>query len=459
MLRFKLPDIGEGVVEAEVVEWKVKVGDVVEADQTLVELMTDKASFEIPSPVAGTIARLGFREGDVVKVGEVLLEIEDGNGDAAKATAPPPPKPAAAAPPQKPAAPPPAPEPAAPKPTRPAATPPHAAEAPANHHPPRMPARPVSHQRASHGLDEDGVQAVPAVRELARRLGVELAGIAGSGPGGRIMRRDVEEAARNAPAPAATAPAPEPALQPTAPPAAPRAQDPPDWKRVPLRGVRRAIARHMLEARHRAAHFSYVEEVDLTELMNRRAALAAAGAEAPSPLAFLARAVVRTLPAHPSLNASLEDDSSELILKGTIHLGIAVATDDGLVVPVIHDASAFATQALAARIAELSERARAGTLRPEEARGGTFTITSLGKLGGIVSTPIVNYPESAILGVNAIRKRPRYQGDALVPRHVMNVSMSVDHRVADGFHCARFVEDLRGILEAADFPDLFEAGA
>ncbi len=447
MMQFKLPDIGEGVVEAEVVEWKVKVGDVVVADQTLVELMTDKASFEIPSPIAGKIARLGFREGEVVKVGEVLLEIEDGDGDAATAPvvaaappAPPQPKPAAATTPL--------PESAAPKPA-----PPRTAEATAEHHPPRMPARPVSHQRASHGLDEDGVQAVPAVRELARRLGVELASIAGSGPGGRIMRRDVEEAARNAPAAA-----PTPATD-TAPPAAPRAQDPPDWKRVPLRGVRRAIARHMLEARHRAAHFSYVEEIDLTELMDRRAALADADSDAPSPLAFLARAVVRTLPAHPSLNASLDDDTSELILKGTLHLGIAVATDDGLVVPVIHDAAALDTRALAARIAELSERARNGRLRPEEARGGTFTITSLGKLGGIVSTPIVNYPECAILGVNAIRKLPRYQGDELVPRHVMNVSMSVDHRIADGFHSARFVQDLRGILEAADFPDYFEAGA
>lgn len=325
-----------------------------------------------------------------------------------------------------------------------------------------MPARPVSHQRASHGLDEDGVQAVPAVRELARRLAVDLTRLAGSGPGGRIMRRDVEEAARNAPPPEPAPSAPlEAAVAAATTPAspAPRPPDPPDWKRVPLRGVRRAIARHLLEARHRTAHFSYVEEIDLTELVTRRERLAAEGREAPSPLAFLARAVIRTLPAHPLLNASLDDDASELVMKAAIHLGVAVATDDGLVVPVIHDAAALGVPALATRIGDLSERARAGRLRPEEARGGTFTITSLGKLGGIVSTPIVNHPESAILGVNAIRKRARYVGDELVPRHVMNVSMSVDHRVADGFHCARFVEDLRAILEAADFPDFFEAGA
>ncbi|MFN7952721.1 MAG: dihydrolipoamide acetyltransferase family protein [bacterium] len=453
MHRFKLPDIGEGVVEAEIVEWKVREGEAVAVDQPLVELMTDKASFEIPSPVAGRVQRCCFREGDIVKVGEVLVEIDD--GPAAASAAPlgsraPEPRPAEPSPARVAVAP-------AAAPAAPVVPPPSAAPASAmtdEHHPPAMPARPTSRQRASATFGEDGVNAVPAVRELARRLGVDLQRVAGSGPGGRIMRRDVEQAARDS-----STVTPASVSTPTDAPSAPEAIDPDDWKRVPLRGVRRAIARHMLEARHRAAHFSYVEEVDLTELVARREQLAASGGEPPSPLAFLARAVVRALPAHPALNASLDDARGDLIVKSRIHLGIAVATDDGLIVPVVHDAAALDTRGLAARIQALSTRARDGALTPEETRGGTFTITSLGKLGGIVSTPIVNYPEAAILGVNAIRKLPRYVGDRIEPRQLVNLSMSVDHRIADGYHCARFVADLRAILESVDFPDFFDGGA
>ncbi len=468
MYRFKLPDIGEGVVEAEVVEWKVADGESVALDQPLVELMTDKASFEIPSPVAGRVHRRFFREGEVVKVGEVLIEIDDGAADAtppkaseattskAKTTAPAPssdPAPATnavAAPPRQ---------------TKARASKEPAAPAPpgAENHPPAMPARPVSGQRASAAMARGGVQSVPAVRDLAQRLGVDLERVAGTGPGGRIMRRDVERATAEGAAarPARSAPfdsQPDAEPAPTGTGEPPR--DPDGWKRVPLRGVRRSIARHLIEARRRTAHFSYVEEIDLTELMARRERLGASGGEpALSPLAFIARAVVRALPAHPTLNASLDDERGELVLKTPIHLGVAVATDDGLIVPVIHDATALDTAALAARIADLATRARDGRLKPEEVRGGTFTVTSLGKLGGIVSTPIVNHPEAAILGVNAIRRLPRYVGDALVPRQVMNLSMSVDHRIADGYHCARFVEDLRRILENADFPDVLEGGS
>jgi pyruvate dehydrogenase E2 component (dihydrolipoamide acetyltransferase) len=274
------------------------------------------------------------------------------------------------------------------------------------------------------------------------------------------MRRDVEEAARN-PAPAqqpraAThaepiAPIEAATARSTATPLPP-ANDPPDWKRVPLRGLRRAIARHMSEARHHAAHFTYVEELDLTTLLEKAAAL---GGQKLSPLAFIARAVVRALPDHPSLNASLDEARDDVVYKQRVHLGIAVAAPDGLVVPVIRDAGALTTRDLALATDALSRRARESKLTPDELRGGTFTISSLGKLGGIVSTPIVNYPEVAILGVNAIRTLPRFAGDQVVARRLMNLSISVDHRVADGAHAAQFIADLKAMLESADFPDVF----
>ncbi len=443
MFRFKLPDIGEGVVEAEVVEWKVTEGEAVALDQVLVELMTDKANVEIPSPAAGTVAKLCYAEGDIVPVGEVLIEIDDGAAPAAASA------PAAddvrAAPP-------------------PVATPPAPAAAPAGaSEPPAMPSRPVSGQKATGGT-ADGVRAVPAVRALAERTGVDLSAVQGSGPGGRIMRRDVEAAAaRPAAAPAGpTGASAEPASAEAVParqaPATPRTEsaDPSDWQRQPLRGVRRAIARHMQEARRRAAHFTYVEELDVSELMGRR------GRTCPelSPLAFIARAVLRVLPGYPRLNASIDDERGEIVLKGRVHLGIAVAAEEGLVVPVISNAQILDTRSLSGQIASLAGLAREGKLVPAQLRGGTFTITSLGKLGGIVSTPIVNHPEVAILGVNAVRTLPRYVGDVLQPREVMNLSVSVDHRIADGQDAALFVRDLAAILEQADFPDVFpDAGA
>jgi pyruvate/2-oxoglutarate dehydrogenase complex dihydrolipoamide acyltransferase (E2) component len=476
MYRFLLPDIGEGVVEAEVIEWHVREGERVELDQVLVELMTDKANIEIPSPVAGVVRKLGFAKGDIVPVGAMLIEIDDGPAEArapaTPAVSPAPPRAAPDAAPSRalqPAAAAPAPGPPATA-SRPIARPAPSAPTTSAAHPPAMPARPHSEQRASaHSGDAGGVHAVPAVRELAKRLGVELARLHGSGPGGRVMRRDVEEAARAMPGVAtssATTPVETPQQVSSAPQApssgtasAPPAEvpaaraaaaDPPDWRRVPLRGLRRAIARHMREARHKAAHFTYVDELDLTALLEKSEALAG---QRLSPLAFIARAVVRVLPNHPSLNATLDEERDELVYKGAIHLGIAVATDGGLIVPVIRDAAALGTRELALATDALARRAREGKLTPEELRGGTFTITSLGRLGGIVSTPIVNYPEVAILGVNAIRRLPRFVGDAVAARRVMNLSISVDHRVADGHDAARFVAELRTILEAADFPD------
>lgn len=436
MFRFQLPDIGEGVVEAEVVTWHVAEGDAVALDQVLVELMTDKANVEIPSPAAGTVAKLCYAEGDIVPVGEILIEIDDG---AAQGRVSAPPK-----------------EVEAPRATADASKASSSASqtAPAQKAsaaPPATPTRPGGGLRPGAGAGGSAVRAVPAVRALAERLGVELGAVVGTGPGGRIMRRDVEAAQRGtAEAPARPTPAASSAAAPSR--SESTSEDPADWERRPLRGLRRAIARHMTEAVHRAAHFTYVEELDLTTLMERRKE------RAPdlSPLAFIASAVLRALPDYPRLNASIDDEREELILKGRVHLGIAVAAKDGLVVPVISNAQLIDTRGLAAQIEDLGARAREGKLVPAQLRGGTFTITSLGKLGGIVSTPIVNHPEVAILGVNAVRELPRYVGGELRPRQIMNLSISVDHRIADGQDAALFVRDVGALLGEAAFPDVFD---
>jgi len=436
VFKFELPDIGEGVVEAEVLAWKVQVGDWVDEDQVLVELMTDKAEIEIPSPRAGRVHRLHFRVGEVAPVGAVLIEIDD-ESESAGRTAPAP----AVAPREAPEEA----EPPVPLPDRvePASEPREPA-APAAH-PPELPARPRSEQKATAAPKAPTgppVRAVPAVRALARRLGVDLAGVQGTGPGGRIMKRDVEASRA---ALADETPAEKP----------PAAQDEPDWRREPLRGLRRAIARRMIRARRTAAHFTYVEELDLTALLERIEASPLRGV---SPLAFLAHAVVRALPDFPLLNASIDDEREEIVRKQKVHLGVAVATESGLVVPVIRDAAALSVRGLADAIETLARKAREGELSPAELRGSTFTITSLGKLGGIASTPILNYPEVAILGVNRIREEPRFADGELVERRLMNLSISVDHRIADGLVAARFVQALRDTLEGVRFAELGSGG-
>jgi pyruvate dehydrogenase E2 component (dihydrolipoamide acetyltransferase) len=456
MYRFELPDIGEGVVEAEVIEWKVAEGDRLELDQVFVELLTDKASIEIPAPWAGIVHRLCYAEGDIVPVGAVLIEIE---GSGAAATEPK--SEAARVPPAEPQIE--APIPFSSTPADQASKP---GGAPSN--PPVMPARPGPRGQAA----EAGavVRAVPAVRELAKRLGVDLALVQASGPGGRVMRRDVQrhaestESARSGAKPtraAETDPAAAQADSVHSEDEAPygvERSDPEDWERIPLRGLRRAIAKHMSESRRRAAHFSYVEELDISELLRKRdRAQQDQNLEILSLLAFIARATLRALPGFPMLSASIDDARQEIVLKKTVHLGVAVATSDALVVPVIRNAARLSTIGLAHEIALLAQRARDGELSPNELRGSTFTITSLGKLGGVASTPILNHPESGILAINAVRELPRYVEGALQPRSIMNLSISVDHRIADGFVAASFVQELKRILEAADFPDLFSA--
>jgi pyruvate/2-oxoglutarate dehydrogenase complex dihydrolipoamide acyltransferase (E2) component len=431
MYAFKVPDVGEGVVEAEVLEWRVAEGDWVKEDQNLVDLLTDKAEIEIPSPVEGRVHRLHAQPGEIVAVGSVLIEIDDES-------------PAQVEPTDEPTAPP---RPAAERPARTdrptAAQPPTAPERPAAArematHPPAQPQRPRLQMRGAELPSAAAqVQAVPAVRALAERLGIDLRAVRGTGPGGRIMRRDIERQASG---------------EVESEPVAAVVADEEDWERRPLRGLRRVIARRMVHARRTAAHFTYVDEVDMTRLLERSEATW--GAARPSPLAFIANAVARSLPGHEMLNASIDDASDEIIVKRRVHLGIAAATQEGLIVPVIRDAAQLSVIELSKTIESLGERARAGALTPAELRGGTFTISSLGKLGGIISTPIVNHPEVAILGVNAIRPVPSLVDGQLSERRMMNLSISVDHRIADGLVAAEFIRDVRVILEAADFPEL-----
>ncbi len=426
MLRFELPDIGEGVVEAEILDWKVREGELVKEDQILVELLTDKAEIEIPSPYAGRVLRICFQVGEIAPVGAVLIEIDD-DGSGPEVTVPSPTIPE---------------EPAGPAETRAAPAPPASGAA----HPPTMPERPRSQQKASARPSGESVDAVPAVRDLARRLDVDLKSVPGSGPGGRIMRRDVERAQRGGERV-------EVAEQ--SPAAAETTRDPQDWERRPFRGLRRAIARRMVQARRMAAHFTYVEEVDLTNLL--AASERTAESSPRSPLAFIAHTTVRSLAGSPVLNASIDDEREEIIYKGVVHLGIATATGEGLVVPVIHEAARFSVAELAEEIDALARKAREGRLTPGELRGSTFTITSLGKLGGVMSTPILNYPEVAILGVGALRSVPVLRAGELEARSVLNLSISVDHRITDGLEAARFVEDVKRKLEDVDFPG-FAAG-
>lgn len=441
MMQFKVPDIGEGVVEAEVVAWHVKEGDRVEEEQILVNLLTDKAEIEIPSPVAGWVHRLYAAVGDIVPVGAVLIEIDDAAPGEERATVQTVKEVGTAA-----AATKPAPASVRPLPSAQLHSPvPETSAAPAAgapdvprpaHRPPAMPARPRSQQLASARAGR--VKAVPAVRELATRLGLELDQIQGTGPGGRIMRHDVERHHAGA----------STEVTPFAPPE----QDEPDWVRRPLRGLRRAIARRMVVARRTAAHFTYVEEIDMTHLLE----CTAASGIGVSPLAFIAHATVRALASHATLNASIDDAREEIILKRVVHLGVATATEGGLLVPVVRDAARLSVVELAREIEALAGRAREGRLRPAELKGSTFTITSLGKLGGIISTPIVNYPEVAILGVNALRSVPVFINGEIRERRVMNLSISVDHRIADGLVAAEFIRDVKRVLEDADFSELSE---
>lgn len=400
---FKLPDVGEGVAEAEIVAWRVAAGDTVEEDQPLVDVMTDKATVEMGSPVAGVVSAIHGAEGDIVAVGSVLAEFEvEGAAEAqtpeAGAAEVEPPTPAVAA--------------------KPAAKPAPAVAAPTP---------------ATVATSTATPLAAPAVRQRAKALGVDLATVSGSGPEGRVTHRDLDALFAGK-------------ASPTAAPAGVVRDGVEDVKVI---GLRRRIAEKMQESKRRIPHFGYVEEIDVTELETLRTHLNAEHPARPrlSLLPFLARAMVRILPEFPQINALFDDEAGVVHRHAAVHLGVAVNTPDGLMVPVVRHAEALDLWACAAEIGRLAEAARAGKAAREELSGSTITITSLGALGGVATTPIINHPEVAIIGPNRIVERPVVVAGQVVVRKMMNLSSAFDHRVVDGYDGALFVQRIRSLLE------------
>ena len=424
---FFMPDIGEGVVEGEIVAWKVKEGDKVKLDQPIVEVMTDKATVELPSPRAGTIAKINYKDGQICPVGQVLVVIEEaGDGAAAKPAAAPATatKPAAA--------------------TKPTASRPQAASAPVIQ---------VVDATASRAR----VLATPSTRRIARQLGVELGQVRPTGKHGRVTTDDVRGHGGNGAQANGSAVKRDAPAAPPVPVARPAASHAPisiastgNEERIPLRGVRKKIAESMARAVHTAAHFTYVEEIDMTELVAlRERAKARAGERGVklTYLPFIVKAVVSGLKKWPQLNASLDEATQEIVRKKYYHIGIAAQGPQGLAVSVVRDADHRSIFDLAREIDRLGEAVRTGAATRDELTGSTFTVSSLGKLGGVLATPIVNFPEVAILGVHKIEERPAVRHGQIVARHLMNLSISVDHRLADGWDGAMFLQEVKALLE------------
>ena len=430
MHEFTLPAIGEGVVEGEIVRWLKAPGDPVAANEGIVEVMTDKATVEIPCPRDAVLQEIKTAEGNIAAVGEVIAILGEAGSSTAVAAPTVQATPAVASAPAATA-------------VAAAATPaPAVAVAPATLAPP---AGRIAPSNGSNG--SEAILATPAARALARESGIDLATV--SNERGRITKSDVLElrtAAVSAPAvaPASTRPAPAPA-----PAARPAPAVTPD--EIPFRGMRRRIAEGMTKAYTTAVHYTYVEQIDMSRLVEvRKQAKAAAQREGVSLtyLPFIVKAVVRALKKYPIVNAELDEPNGRIVLKKHYSIGIATATDQGLMVPVIHEADKKSLLDIGAEIARVSEAARTGKASRDELTGSTFTITSLGTIGGVLATPILNYPEVGILGVHAIRKTPIVnERDEIVVGHMMNLSVSLDHRVVDGFEGASFLQEVKRYLE------------
>ncbi|AGK50780.1 lipoamide acyltransferase component of branched-chain alpha-keto acid dehydrogenase complex [Burkholderia thailandensis MSMB121] len=445
----KMPDIGEGIAEVELGLWHVKIGDRVKEDQAIADVMTDKASVEIPSPVAGVVVALGGKEGDVLPVGSELVRLEvegDGNhkgepdgaaangdargsaaareriADVAHAHAG-----AAAARSERDAG--------DDRDDREARSAAHAASPAAAQSAARESASPPPPARRPG----ERPLASPAVRKRAWDLGVELRYVHGTGEAGRIRHEDLDAFLQGGGAAESRARGGHAAYA-----------ERHDEEAVPVIGLRRKIAQRMQDAKRRIPHFSYVEEIDVTELEALRAELNRKYGDARGRLTvlpFLARAMVIALRDFPQINARYDDEAGVVTRHGAVHLGIATQSKAGLTVPVVRHAEARDPWAIAAEIARLADAVRAGRAERDELSGSTITITSLGALGGIASTPVINSPEVGIVGVNRIVERPMFRGGAVVARKLMNLSSSFDHRVVDGMDAAEFIQAVRALLE------------
>ena len=439
----KTPDIGEGIAEVELVAWHVKEGDTVVADQLLADVMTDKATVEIPSPVAGRVLALGGSIGQAVAVGSELIRLEvagEGNqkpgATPAAGTAGPAVQPAQ---PTKPPAAPVLPTFAVPPPLNAGASVQQAIEAAVAVHSPT-------------GSTMERPIASPAVRRRAWEMDIPLEQVRATGPAGRIVQADLGAYARAHPRPLqGPAQGPEPAIRLAPVPVRINTfEEVNTTETIPVIGLRRKIAMKMQDAKRRIPHFSYIEEIDVTELEALRQTLNARW-DGKRPrltlLPLLVRAMVLALREFPQINARFDDEVGIVTRHGAVHLGIATQTGNGLMVPVLRHAEALDLWACAGEIVRVAEAARAGKATREELSGSTITLTSLGALGGIANTPIINHPEVAIVGVNRRVERPVVRGGAIVVRQMMNLSSSFDHRVVDGLDAAQFVQAIRGFLE------------
>jgi len=410
----KMPDIGEGIAEVELSVWHVKVGDMVVEDQVLADVMTDKAMVDIPSPVHGKVIALGGQPGEVMAVGSVLISIEvEGAGNVKESAQPAPVKEAPVA---------------AAKVETVVESKPVAAPSPK--------AAVCQGPMVARAADERPL-ASPAVRKHALDLGIQLRLVRGTGPAGRVLHEDLDaylaQGQSNASAPVAAAYAQRI-----------------DEQQIPVIGMRRKIAQRMQDATQRAAHFSYVEEIDVTAVEELRAHLNEKHGATRGKLTllpFLVRAMVVALRDFPQMNARYDDEAQVITRLGAVHVGVATQSDVGLMVPVVRHAEARSLWDSAAEIARLANAARNGKASRDELSGSTITLTSLGALGGIVSTPVLNLPEVAIVGVNKIVERPMVIKGQIVIRKMMNLSSSFDHRVVDGMDAALFIQAIRGLLE------------
>ncbi len=391
---FHVPELGEGLYEAELVIWRVKVGERVKRGQPLMEVMTDKATSEVPSPFAGTITALRAEPGQMIKVGQLVLTYSGGDEDGAANV-------------EKPAA-----------------------EARNMHKPAAVALTAVAaspRERAAPAAPAT-LKAAPSVRFMARKLGVDLAQVRGSGPGGRILIGDLSTFVR-----------------PTAAPDRP-AEPAPDYgtpgSRIKLIGLRRKIAEHMVQSKRTVPHYTYVDECDVTELVRLRESLKETFAQAGVKLTYLpffVKAVVGALREVPIVNATLEEEAGEIVLHDRYHIGVAVATPMGLIVPVVRDADQKSLAEIAREVERLSGDARTGRNKLEDLRGSTFTITSVGGIGGLISTPVINLPNAGILGVGKVVRRPVYDAaGAIRSADMLYLSLSLDHRIVDGAVGAAF---------------------
>ena len=409
---FKFPDIGEGLTEGEIVRWMVKEGDEIKEGQPLVEVETDKALAEIPSPRTGVILKILAKEKEVVKVGQVIIVI----GEKGEAVAAPPSRPKSVG-----------------------------VVGELEEAPEEIPAVPVLAKASKLALESEHVLAAPAVRALAKEVGVDIDKVKGTGTEGRVLEKDVRQ----------TAEAKAKPVEEVKEVKKVKKYDLYGYvDRIPLRGVRRSIAKAMVKSKYTAPHVSAMDEADVTELWQIREKekkVAEGKGIKLTILPFVIKAVIAGLNEHPYLNATLDDENEEIILKKYFNIGLATDTPEGLMVPVVKNAKDKSIFDLAQELAQLAEKARNRTINLADLKGGTFTITNYGAVRGIYGTPIINYPEVAILGIGRIQDMPIVKDGKVVVRKILPLSLSFDHRVVDGAEAARF---LNTVIVRLEDPDL-----